>query len=207
VTFSQAWAEGLRVFWRMLGIGLLVALPLVLATLLTVVGGILTFGIGLACLLPLLCIVAILVIPLSIVAHFAQFEVVFEDVRAIEGFKRGWELLKNNLGPILILGLILVVVSFLAGVILALPIIALVVPVVLGMAAGDTELANLQSPLMIGAGVAFICYLPILIVLGGILQTWVMSAWTLAYRQLTGREPGAAKPMPPVAPPEAPVAA
>ena len=95
-------------------------------------------------------------------------------------------MLKANLGPILILGIILIVIGFIAGLVLALPLIALVVPVVIGLAASQGDLAGLQTPVLVAAGVGFLCYLPILIVLSGILQTWTMSAWTLAYRQFTG---------------------
>ena len=45
-------------------------------------------------------------------------------------------------------------------------------------------------------------WIPVLIVARGILETWVTSAWLVAYRRLSG-QPGAAPmtPMAPMAPP------
>jgi hypothetical protein len=184
-----------------LGIGLLVLLPILVAALLGGAITLLTFGLGLVCLVPLLCLLALAMIPVVIVAHFAQFYVVLEDARAIDAFRKGWELLKSNLGPILILGVILIVTSFIAGLVLALPLLALVAPVFAAWVLNEGALADVPMPLLVGAGLGFVCYLPILIVLTGILQTWVMSAWTLAFRQWTAGS--AAAPGPLAAPPAA----
>jgi hypothetical protein len=197
VTFGEAWRIGVRCFWRLVGIGLLVALPFLAVLILTVAGGVLTAGLGLICLLPLLCVVILALIPVGIVAHFAQFAVVIDDLRAIEAFRKGWAILKNNVGPILILGAILLVIGFIAGLILAAPFIALVIPVFVALAAGQGDFAALQTPLLVAAGLGFVCYLPILLVLSGILQTWTTSAWTLAYRHFKA-EPAA--PMAPAVP-------
>jgi hypothetical protein len=206
VTFGEAWGFGLRVFWRLLGIGLLVALPILIVAVVGVAGTALTFGLGLICLVPLLCLTVIALIPLAIVAHFAQFYVVFDDERAIAAMRKGWELLKSKVGPILILGAILVVVGIVAGLILAAPLLALFAPAIVAMVASQgQQLGDLPAAALAAAGVGFVCYLPILLVLSGILQTWVMSAWALAFRHLTGREAAPPAAMVPPAP-EAPAA-
>jgi hypothetical protein len=52
------------------------------------------------------------------------------------------------------------------------------VPVFIGMTSGTT------SPLWL-AGICCAIYLPILLVLNGILTSFVQSAWTLTYMRLT----------------------
>ena len=46
------------------------------------------------------------------------------------------------------------------------------------------------------AGLCVVIYLPILIIVGGMIETWVMAAWTLTYKQLTGRAPASVVPAP-----------
>ena len=51
--------------------------------------------------------------------------------------------------------------------------------------ASDTGV-GLIGPGLIVAALCFVAYLPVLIVLSGILQTWTTAVWTLAYQQFTG---------------------
>jgi hypothetical protein len=44
------------------------------------------------------------------------------------------------------------------------------------------------------AGLCLVAYIPIAIIIGGVLRTWTTAAWTLAYQQLTGRAPAQAPP-------------
>jgi hypothetical protein len=201
VTFGDAWGIGVKSFWRLLGLSLLLAVPIILLAVITGVGFAVAGPFGLICL-PLLCLAILAFIPLSIVAHFAQFGVVLDGLRVGDAFRKGWEVLKTNLGPIIILGLILIVIGFVAGILIAAPFIAILAPLLIGMIAGSNADSALPGmPFLVAAGLGFLCYLPIALVLSGVLQTWVMSAWMLAYRQFTGRA------MTPAAPPAAPVTA
>ncbi|MBM4424122.1 MAG: hypothetical protein FJ030_12160 [Chloroflexi bacterium] len=202
VAFGEAWAVGRRYFWRLFGIELLLAVAgLVVGAMGAATGliGAFTLGIGLCFLLPVLCVLILALIPLSITAHFARFGVVVEDKPVMDAFRRGWELLKANLGPIIVLGAILIVISIIAGLVLVLPFFAIVFPTIFAF------MLNPEDPnwVILGAsGLAFLCYLPIAIVLGSILETWQTSAWTLAYRRFIGSAPAApvAAPPPPPTP-------
>lgn len=185
VTFSEAWSAGTRYFWRLLLLSLILTLATILVGSFGALAGLLgafTLGIALICLLPILCLLIIALIPLSIWAHFAQFAVVIDDLSVMDAFRKAWEVIKANIGPIIVLGIILIAIGFVAGLVLAGPFIALVIPSIIAFA------VNPENPnvlVLVGSGLALLCYLPIAIVLGSILQTWTTSVWTLAYRRFT----------------------
>jgi hypothetical protein len=146
---------------------------------------IVTLGLGVLCLLPLICLLAIAAAILGVVAYFAQIAAVVENLGVMDSLRRAWDIIKANLGPIIILGLILIVANFVIGLILAVPVLLIVLPAVIGMAgfAGDSQVLGTG-----GLAFALVCcalYLPVLLVAGGILQTWTTAAWTLAYGQFT----------------------
>jgi hypothetical protein len=199
VTFGEAWAIGTHYFWRMFGIGLLLIAPTIVLVIVFATVGILTAGVGVLCLLPLLCILVPLFIVLAILAHFAQFAVVLEDMRVMDAFRRGWQILKANLSNIIILGIILIIIEFIAGLVLVVPFLVILIPTVLFAFATSSGGQPNLSALAVG-GLAFLCFLPIAIVLGGILHTWVTAVWTLAYKQFVGRTPMAAVGLGPVSP-------
>jgi hypothetical protein len=192
VSFGEAWNIGLKHFWTLFIIGLVVGLVTFLAVVLTVVPGAIftavTFGLGALCLVPLICVLSILSIILGIVAYFAQIAAVVENLGVSAALSRAWQIIQANLGSIIVLGLILIVLSGIIGFVLALPFIAIVVPAVFGfIALANGDAPALGNTSLIVAGLCFVIYLPILILLQGILQTWVTAAWTLAYEQFTGR--------------------
>ena len=175
LTFSEVWAIGTRCFPRLLGIALLLAVPVVLIAV--VFGGIaiLTAGLGLICLLPLLCLIVPAFIVAEIIAYFARFAVVLEDLGVMDSFRRGWAILKSNLGPIIVTGIIVLIIEGIVGFVLAIPVIVILVPTCFATFFGGNQ-PNF-SALAVGA-VACLCYLPFLIVLSGILHTWANAVWT-----------------------------
>lgn len=191
VTFGEAWSIGLRYFWRMLGMVLLLIAPILVLALLAVVIGVLTFGLGLVCLLPLICVFVILYIPYAGVIWLGQIGVVVEDLKVFDGMKRGWELLKTNIGPVIIVGLLLFVIGFLIGFVVLVPLVVIAIPAIVAFMANPRD-PNI--PLIVGSIVAFLCFLPVLWVLSGMINTWIYSVWTLVYRELTGHKPA---PLPP----------
>lgn len=201
VTFGEAWAVGMRYFGRMLGIVLLLVLPGLLVAFVFAFAGALTGGLAFICLLPLLCLLIPAFIVLGIIAHFAQFAVVLEDLGVTAAFRRGWEILKANLGNIIVLGLILIVIDFIAGLVLVAPFFAIVIPTLFISAAAGANQPN--TGVLAIAALACLCYLPIAIVAAGIVHAWTTSVWTLAYRKFIGSAP-ALPSAPPMSPPPMP---
>jgi hypothetical protein len=108
---------------------------------------------------------------------------VVENLGIMDGLSRGWEVIKMNVGSIAVMWLILILgVSLIGGLILGLPLILIFTPVMFALMAGGEKLW--QS----GLAVSLIClviYLPVLIVLGGVLRSYIQSAWTLTFLRLT----------------------
>jgi hypothetical protein len=182
VKLSEAWKGGLPHFWRLLGLTLLlVAVVLVIALgvgLLAVV----TLGVGMLCLLPLIC----LAIPLGLVVSgylsLVQNGIVLDRQGVFEALGRGWNLLKANFWPVVLVAVILWVVGLVAGLLMSAPLLIAGLPLLaVALSQPDQDLAAFLP--LIGC---FVLYLPVLIILGGVLKTYVSSVWTLTYRRLTG---------------------
>jgi hypothetical protein len=189
-TFMELFESGKPFFWRILGLNVLIGLAafvLVLLIVLPLVGiTALTFGIGLLCLIPLICLMIPVSWVITIIIEQANIAIILEDIDIFTGVRRGWEIFRDNLGNIIVMALILLIGGWLVGIIFALPIFLVVFPAVFGAVLGGFS----DSALPFGGGIAmaalcFVGYLPILIVLGGILRAFIQSAWTLTYIQLT----------------------
>jgi hypothetical protein len=174
---------------------MILIVPLVLVS-------IFTLGIGMICLIPLICIL----IPVSwLVAVFleqANIAIVIEDLGIIEGLQRGWNVFRENIGTMIVMALILGIGGAIVGLVFALPMIMTVVPFMIGVMSSlaiESEVA-LGSGL-ITSGICCVAYLPVLIVLSGILQAYIESAWTLTYLRLTTGAPEP-EPMPEALPEE-----
>lgn len=159
-------------------LGIVIAIPLVMVA-------VLTLGIGLLCILPLLC----LLIPLGmLISTFEQQVIVAmvgEDLGIMDGIKRAWNLMRDNLGPLAVMTLILFVGGAVVGVLLALPVLIVAMPAVVGIVAGGN--AALTGGLIV-SGILLLIYILVATVLGSILHAYIGSAWTLTFRRLTGRE-------------------
>ena len=100
---------------RILGLNLLIWVGgIVLVVVIALVGvifAVITLGIGLLVLLPLLC----LLIPagwlLTLVIETANVAVIVDHVDILEGLRRGWRAFRENLGTMIVMGLILFLVA------------------------------------------------------------------------------------------------
>ena len=201
VTLGEAWRIGTANFWRLLGVraifwlaGLLVGILIAAVAITTAVG---TFGIGLICLIPLLCLLIPIGALVGVYVMLTQVALVTEALGVKESFLRSWDVMKANLGPVIVIGLIVVFGSAVIGLALAFPLIAAVLPAAAGLAFGTDQSTSAG---LITAGVCLVVYLPLLIVANGVLQTYVTGVWTLSWRQWTGRAKGVTA-LPVVVPP------
>src|SRR5690606_6352086 len=111
---------------------------------------------------------------LGVVAYFAQIAAVVENLGVVDAVRRAWEIIRANLGSIIVLGLILIVASGIIGFVLALPVFAIVIPAMFGIFA----LASGEAP-AVGAGRVYsarrycLRSLPHLLQPSGIVQSWV----------------------------------
>lgn len=186
VTLGSAFQKGIGFFWKLLAIQLILGL-LTLAVFIPVIMGIvglsvLTLGIGLICLIPLVCLLIPLGIAITIYTLLTQIALIVEDLDIASAFRRGWEVLRTKPGEIIVMGLILVVGGFVVSLLLAIPFILLALPFFTGLIMG-TDASGIAGLSLTALGILF--YLPVLLVAGGIMRTFITGSWTLTYRSLT----------------------
>jgi hypothetical protein len=142
-----------------------------------------TLGIFILCLVPLICLFIPVAWAVSIIVEQANVALVVENLDIIDAIKRGWQVVWDNIGNMIVMSLILLLgVSLIGGAIIGLPLLIVVAPAVAGVAAGTT--VAIRNGLIF-SGLLFIVYLPVLLLLSGILRAYTSSAWTLTYLRLT----------------------
>lgn len=199
-TFGQAWRAGASRFWTLFGISVLTGLPVFI---LMIVGLILFFvlvagtvgaidraaeiggaigGVALFVCGGLFCCgVVILAIVLDQIRKYAERAAILEGLGWIDAFKRGWDVLKANLGPTLVFWLIFLVIGLAVAAIVVGSILAMVLP--LAAVFANTEPgAWVIAPICCGGLLAFIAFS----LIGSIVETFTSATWTLAYREMTG---------------------
>ncbi len=201
ITFNDLFRDGLHYFWRVFLLDLLVGIAsiIILAIILApgIIFSVITLGIGLLCLFPLICLLIPLFWAIGVVVEQSAIAIVLEDLGILAGLARGWEIFKRNLGTMIVMALVLYVGGAIIGFILAIPALIALVPLFISFVAISSG-PILGLPLLSAA--LFLVYLPFLLVLNGIVQAYIKTSWTLTFRRLTGRRPGAPVPAPPEAP-------
>lgn len=192
-------------FWRVLGLAVLAELAFFIVVMffvailvgLALAAGLPTQGVGVLVVLPLLCIfIPVLIIArvvVDIIIQLADRGIVIEDLRLGNSIRRGWELFKKELGPVLLIGLITAVVGFVVGIVIAIPLIF--VALATGIALATNTGSFSWTPIITG-GACILVYLPVLLAASGLLLSYRQSVWTLTYLRLTRN-----KPVDPTAPP------
>lgn len=192
--FGQLFSESMPYFWRMFGLSLIIFLPLLILISAGVAAGV-VFGIsasqgndasalGLVAMLPLFIGCFCLLIPIgfvvSMIVRQAERAIVLEDAGVLPSISRGWDIFRTNLGPIIVMAIILAVISLVVGFIIAIPVILIVFPAVITFMVGE---AQNWTPLAL-AGICLCLYIPVSLLLNGIMVAYVESAWTLTYMRL-----------------------
>jgi hypothetical protein len=189
--FGELFNEGKPYFWRVYAFKFLTVFAVLAAILLLfipIVGiGVLTAGIGMICLVPLICLLIPLAWLISLLIKQILIAMVAEDLTIRDAIVRGWEVFRDNFANFLLLGLILGIGTLVIGLLLAIPLLIATVPSVVGIIAGlatgsDAVLGGSIALALIG----LLIVLPIVILFDGVLQSYITAAWTLAFRRLTG---------------------
>lgn len=174
-SFSTAWHAGWEKGWRLIGIAIFPAIPmLILLGIGIAVGGALYGVIGMRgdifagsfgplgiTFVALACIAGLAAFVLGLLQTFAERAAMLEDTTVFGSYGRGWEVLSSNLGPALVVFLIQTAIGIL---------------IFIG--------AIVLSPLLI-----CLCLLviPLALLIGGLKEAYFSTLWTLAWRQWTGR--------------------
>ena len=193
-SFLQAWRVGRSRFWTLFGLDVLASVPFVILLLLgiaalavVVIGGGVAFDeIGaiapaILCGVPLCCGAVIVAVVLNQIKIYADRAAILEDLGWIDAFKRGWEVLRDNIGPTVIFWLIFLVIGGVFAFVVGGTVFAAVAPFAAVFATTDPG-PWIAAPLCFGGllGVIFFA------LIGSIVETFTSATWTLAYRDLTG---------------------
>ncbi len=201
VPFGQLFSESLPYFWRVFGLSVLVGLPF-----LFVIGGLvagmvaLIFGaslsqgnnasvFGFLAFLPFILLCICLLIPIGFVVNLivrqVERAIVLENEGVLPALSRGWEIFRSNLGPLLLMEIILAVIGFVVGLVVALPLLILLVPTMFAFMAGNI-FGNGPNWNTLAFALACMCILaPVLWLIRGIMVAYIESAWTLTYMRIT----------------------
>ncbi len=183
MTFAELWSESMPYFWRFFWLNFLVGLAFAIVILPLVFFGVFTAGIGFICILPLLCVLIPVSWVVAVILEQAQPAIVLENLGMWEGFKRGWEIVKSNVVPFILLALIIGIGGAIVALIFAMPVILAVVPIILGA----DSLGRSFTPVYIALACCAL-YLPVLIFLNGVLTSYIQSVWALTYLRLSKTE-------------------
>ncbi|HVN53501.1 MAG TPA: hypothetical protein VMT46_04150 [Anaerolineaceae bacterium] len=201
LSFSRLFNESLTYFWRLFFLNLLVGLVLLVVVLILIALGIAfsvaTLGIGVLCLIPFVCLLVPAGWFIDVLVEQANIAVVSENLDIIGGLRRSWEVVTKNLGPYIIMALILFIGAAIISFIFAIPLIGAGIPAIASVISGGEQV---QTGGIVASVILILLYLPILILLNGILRSYIISAWTLTYRRLTGRRGLAQSSQPTLAP-------
>ncbi|MEW6085572.1 MAG: hypothetical protein AB1607_13355 [Chloroflexota bacterium] len=194
LVFGELFSGSVPYFWRMFGLSLILSLPVfIIAVAIAVVlaGGLVASGgeegamfamMGMIpVLLGCLCLLVPVMFVLGMIFRQAENAVVLEDMSIIPAITRGWEVVKANLGPIILMAIILFVIGLVVEFLIAIPALAIFAPAVIAFIAGNGQTAI--SWILLGAGLCL--FIPIALVVQGIIIAYTESAWTLTYMRLT----------------------
>ena len=218
---GQAWDAGFAKFWSLLGFGIMVQLPIVIAA----------FAMAAAILLPILtpllrgrtpdpagvivpmCGALAIGIPVLLVAGLVLGVMYITGTRFIvlNGASAGhavgesWRALRARFADHALMYLINVGLSIAASLVIAVPLIVLTLMVAVPVAVAGAS--SHWGFLAVVVGVAFLVVMVVAFAYSAIWGTFTSSLWTIFFRRLTGREPlwPDASPIP-VAPAGAPMA-
>lgn len=152
-------------------VGLMLFLPIILLV-------VFTCGFGLLLIIPIGWLISLMV-------NFTTIAIVEEELGVFEAISRAWKLLVKNLGNVFLMFLILGVGQIVIGLLLALPIFASFLPLLINGIA--TSFQTITTGLVV-SGIMLLIFIPITILLGGVLRAYVWSAWTLTYRSMVSGE-------------------
>jgi hypothetical protein len=141
-------------------------------------GGIIT---ALCCGGVFCCGMFILALVLDQIRTYAERAAVLEGMGWIDAFKRGWEVIKENLGPTIIFWIIFFVIGLALAALVMSGVMVVAIPMVAVFAKAEPG-AWMAAPICCGGLAAFIIFA----LLSAVVETFKSATWTLAYREMTG---------------------
>ncbi|MDW8352792.1 MAG: hypothetical protein RML99_12855 [Anaerolineae bacterium] len=222
-SFGQAWSVGVNRFWPLLGLSLILLLPglalvglfvLLFGSTLILLIAAATSGdesaaatatgnvIALVCGVGILgCIGLLYTIIASALQTFGERAIVLENKGVVDGIGRGWEVLRSNLGNIILLALLLFVINLIVGFVISIVSGLLFAPTLIAALVGAGSKGGGGSALALSI-ITLLLVTIIGAIIAALFAAFSSTVWTLAYRQFTGAsgvaaaEPASPAPLP-----------
>lgn len=198
-SFGRAWRTGLHLFWRyaglwllliatVVGVGALVAAFVTLVVGLTSVVQQAAWVIAPAVLVGLVLVLVGIVagVVVSIVVQFAQRAIAIRDLGPLAALRNGWHVLRSRPGASLLVWLINLSLTMVAGLAVTVAMLAVVLALAIP-AAGLWAMFQLSAATVAYLAVAAAVGIGVLLTLISIVNTFFWSYWTVAYLRLTDR--------------------
>lgn len=200
--FGAAWRAGLRFFWRVLGLRIMLfLLAMAILLLIALVAGLPTLIVFVATesvgarvtvavlmgLLAVLLLIAIF-IPFAILGQWALRRAVVAGTGAVGSIGEGYRLLRRNLGRSLLVWL--VQVGVMLGVGIAFLIVVVLVGLVLAIPVILLAVAEYATAAIAVGVVMFLIFLAIILPISGATGAFNHAYWTLAYLRVLELEGG-----------------
>jgi hypothetical protein len=132
------------------------------------------------------CLGLLLVIPIgwliNLLLDFTTIAIVEEELGIFEAIGRAWQVITRNLGPVIVMFLILGVGGLIVALIISAPLLIIPVPLMANLVL--TGARSITVGLVITVLLSLVL-IPVLIFLGGVLRAYILAAWTLTFRRLT----------------------
>jgi hypothetical protein len=187
LSFGELFGGSLPYFWRVFALVLIVSITIVLVTLIIMIPVVLlsavTFGFALLCILPFLCLLIPIAWLVEAYVELGIVAIVADNLGITAALQRAWEIISKNIGPVLLMALILILgIGTLGGLIISGPLILALVPILTLVFFSPSNVVPLLALVSI---LCLVIYLPVLLVLSGMLRSYINTAWTLTYLRLT----------------------
>lgn len=189
---------GLPFFWRVLGLMLLYSIGVTLIILMLqgimMLVTILTFGLGMFCVMPLMLLIYPALYLAIVWMEQAMNGIIIDNQSVMEAARQGWYLIRNNL---LVFGLMALVIYFGVGMVVGAVMMPLMTPMFI-LPIGFMENTPNWTILVI-ALLGMLVLAPLFALVSGWAMAFTKSAWVFTYLRLT-RAPSEPQPVLQVAP-------
>lgn len=186
--FRDLFQDGLKYFWRVLGVSLLIG-GVVAVVFLLLFGcmmafGMATMGLAMICLQPLFLLMYPAMLLMYSLVEQSQAAVIADNLSVIEAIKRAWGLIKANFWRFVFIALVIYFGIFMLSSIVMAPLMApfFFLPFIM-----ESPQAGANSTQVLGWVLLLfsIVLLPILAVAQGFAMTFMKSAFMIIYLRLT----------------------
>jgi len=190
--FSRIFNESMPYLWRVLALFILIFFAAILFIIILVLPlifvTILSFGLIwillIPVILPIVFLLLLITLALRVLIEEAIIAIVGEGLDIGQSIARAWKLLIENPFPQLWVSFLISIIEMIVPLILFLPILIIFVPFLISLFFQTDAAVSIGAAL---SGISFLGYLPLIILVMGILYAYLGAVWTLAFRQLTKR--------------------